>query len=351
MKNTQKQVFLSDKMPNGKEKPWREKKIKNEFLRDSYFRIGLENKAFRMEQCGSYLAYRDVLGEDKPRKILHSADFCKVRLCPMCAYRRASRIYNDLSKVVEEIKQMGMKFIFLTLTCKNVYGGDLDSAIDSLIGGQDRLFKRTPVKNVVQGHFRVLEVTHDTEMYITKSMYKQRKDYYDTRGFKVGDLNPNYNMYHPHFHVMLAVDKNYFPKRSKGYIDQEQWVDLWQKSLRVDYKPIVDVRTVRNEKHRGISEVAKYTVKDSDYLIAQNEALTDETVLILESALANRRLIAYGGKMKEIHRAFGLKENVSPDIYTDEGEGLQLSNEISVYNWHIGYKNYVLVNKILYEGE
>ena len=51
------------------------------------------------------------------------------------------------------------------------------------------------------------------------------------------------------------------------YISQDEWTELWKKSAKLDYRPIVDVRSIKpkNEKtsdiRSAILETAKYPVK------------------------------------------------------------------------------------------
>ena len=59
--------------------------------------------------------------------------------------------------------------------------------------------------------------------------------------------------YHPHIHVLLFVSPTYF-KNKENYISQDEWTELWKKSAKLDYYPIVDVRAIKpkNEKTSDI---------------------------------------------------------------------------------------------------
>ncbi|WP_242465275.1 hypothetical protein [Bacillus thuringiensis] len=52
-------------------------------------------------------------------------------------------------------------------------------------------------------------MTYDKERFITEEMYnnKKRKAYYDSRGLKVDDHNPNYDTYNPHFMYYFVLKK------------------------------------------------------------------------------------------------------------------------------------------------
>ncbi len=89
--------------------------------------------------------------------------------------------------------------------------------------------------------------------------------------------------YHPHFHVLLPVKKN--------YIKQADWTSLWKKALKLDYTPIVDIRRVKSKakidaeqiesdvreammEQKAVLEISKYPVKDTD--VVRGNKVTEE---------------------------------------------------------------------------
>lgn len=298
--------------------PWREKKMATQDLFESYQRLK-NPKAYRVAQCGTYLEFKRL--SDNSMK-LHSANFCKVRLCPMCAWRRSLKIFAQVSQVMNVVAEdERKKFIFITLTCRNVEGDELSIQITNLFESYQRLIKRKAFKEISHGWFRALEITHNIET----------------------------NQYHPHFHVILAVDKKYFTDEKK-YLSHDKWVDLWKKSMRVDYNPIVDVRRVKQEGKIGkaIAEVAKYTVKESDFIIKNekneiDKQATDETVKTLDKALKNRRLVGFGDEFRQIQKQLQLDNMEDGDlVLTSENEIREdLSYVIEKYFWHVGYRKYI----------
>ncbi len=314
---------LIDTKKGGKENvDWQGKKLKSLDLFDSYKRLYMFNKASRVYSCGSMLEFRRY--KDNSLK-LNQANFCKVRLCPLCAWRRSLKIFGQLSQVMDNLDLKHYDFIFLTLTSKNVYGEDLKEEITSLMYSFNKLTKRSAYKKAILGHFRGLEVTH----------------------------NIKNDTYHPHFHVVLVVPKSYF-KKSDKYITQNQWVELWQSCLKVDYKPIVDIRKFKAKNNKTIStavaEAVKYTVKSSDYIIKDdigqvNEKMTDKAVITLDSALANRRLIAFGGIMQDVYNYLNLDDPEQGDLINTDNEEIRedLDYIIEHYHWNIGYKQYIRV--------
>lgn len=202
-----------------------------------------------------------------------------------------------------------------------------------------RLIERKQVADILEGWYRSLEVTHDLDPYITKERLQNAKAYYKRLGLKTGDVNPNYDTFHPHFHCLLAVKSSYFS--GQRYIKQAEWARLWKESLRIDYDPSVDVRRVKEDKAGAIAEVAKYAAKAGDYIIPDDWELTIETVKLLDKALHKRRLIAYGGVFKEIHKKLHLDSEEDGDLVHVDGERPEKpQGRVVHFLWYSGYRQY-----------
>lgn len=305
---------LRDKKKNDKEIDWKGKKLKNLELAESYKRLGLK-KAYRVEECGTLLSFRKI---EEDLKKLFKANFCKDRLCPMCTWRRSMKIFGQVSKVMDRaLEDKDYRFLFLTLTVKNCVGEELSNEIDRMFNSFKLLFQRKEVKKIVIGYFRGLEVTYNEEC--------------DT--------------YHPHFHIILMVNKSYFTQ-SVQYISQKKWTELWKDCLKVDYTPIVNVKAFKTaskeQTRKSICEVAKYTVKDNDYLFEDIE-MTDNTVAILNNALKGRRLIAFGKEFRKIHKELNLDDAEKGDLINtdiDDTVRPEIEEIIENYKWNFGFKQY-----------
>jgi plasmid rolling circle replication initiator protein Rep len=322
---------LIDINSNGKVTDWQGKKLRTIELADSYRRLGYENKYYRVRDCGTFLEFRRY--QDQSLK-LNQANFCKVRLCPMCSWRRSLKIYGQVSKIMDEaVKNEELEFIFLTLTTRNCEGQELSTTIDNIFKAFNKMTKRVKYKKAIRGHFRALEVTHNLN-YMS--------DWFDT--------------YHPHLHIILVVNKSYFTD-TKIYISQEEWTDIWKQSLKVDYTPLVHVTKVKDTNNKGIekiiAETAKYTVKSDDYIVREDitneiiEAMTDDAVFILDKALAHRRLTAFGGILKEYHKMLNLDDMEDGDLVNTDNEYLREDLEFIIerYSWNIGYNQYLRIKE------
>lgn len=307
--------ILHDKSATGRERPWSDKKMKNQLLALAYDQIN-ESKALRLRECSNWLEFS--VTKDGTKK-LSNANFCRVRLCPICTWRRGLKIFAHTQAIMEEMKKdKDYGYIFITLTARNCVGEELQTIVDSMFKSWNRFINYKRVKDVIKGWYRGLEITHN-----------------------VNPLSKSYDTYHPHFHCVFAVNKHYF--NNKEYIKQSEWTDLWQKALKSDYKPIVDVRKVKGDTAKAVSEVAKYAVKDGDYIIPEDWDLTVSTVKLLDSALHRRRLVAYGGKFKELHKLLNLDDEIDGDLVltdTQKEKEEPTANKI-YYSWNVGYNQYI----------
>lgn len=294
-----------------------EKKNRGLILAASFERLGYPDRAKLVVECGTYIGFVET-GEGA--KIVE-ANFCKQRLCPACNWRRSLKIYGATSQILDHLdKQYGksIKYLFLTLTVKNVPMSDLGKAIDGMAEAFKRLTNNRAWKRRVKGCMRTLEVT----------------------------INHETQEAHPHYHLILAVDRSYATKGDDTYWTHADWQAAWQKSARLDYAPNVSIERVKG-RESGIAEVSKYMAKDSDYLVdamqahmgtEEAEALTDWLVGNLLTQLHGRRLISYTGILRDAQRALRLDPENGP--LTDSIRG-DVAAAIKHYHWSAGLGRYI----------
>lgn len=290
-------------------------------LANSFKRSGI-NKYHRVLYCGSDLIFKRYGDELK----LFQANFCKVRLCPMCSWRRSLKIFGQVSKIMNVLSSdSDYNFLFLTLTCRNVAPECLSEQLNVLFKSFRSLIGKKAFKTAVKGWFRCLEVTHN---------------------WKDGS-------FHPHFHIILVVNKSYFTD-TRLYLSHDDWVLLWKACMNVDYLPVVDIRRFKASKRgigKEVAEVAKYAVKPSDLFLLDKqgnivEDKTDNAISVLDVALANRRLIAFGGVFKELHKKLRLDDIEQGSLIANDIDDMRddLSYILEHYKWHVGYSRYVLTD-------
>lgn len=316
----EKSRVLVDKTKSGKERPWREKKISNV----SYYELLhiLEfKKAERVKECANVLEFKEDIttGERKLFKVW----FCKSRLCPMCNWRRAMKHGIQTKKVVAEVikRKPKARWLFLTLTVKNAYDGEeLNKSLSEMARGFAKMTQYKKVAKNLIGFLRATEVT----------------------------VNKTDNSYNQHMHVLLCVENTYF-KDTGNYITQKEWTSFWKRAMKLDYDPVVNVKAIKpKNKYKSaidsaIAEAAKYPVKDTDYMTGDEEQNL-QVVKDLEEGIYRKRLIAYGGLLKEVHKELNLDDPVDGDLRNIDNDKDEIEENaysiVAIWNWE--RKNYYI---------
>src|SRR5690625_3080890 len=263
-----------------------------------------ENMLELVKECNTFMMM--VADESMEKKKQHKGNTCKNRFCPICAWKKSRKDALALSVMMAYIKQEEKKeFIFLTLTAPNVLAEELNDEIKHYNQSFRRLMQRKEVKQIVKGYARKLEITYNEER----------------------------NDYHPHFHVLIAVNKSYFTD-TKQYINRDRWLELWQQSTKNSLITQVDVRRVRNTKDDKVYEIAKYSAKDSDYLINQ------EVFEVFYKVLKGKRLIVYSGLFADANKKF---KNGELDKYKEK----DLTEYVYAIMYSWGHKSYIEQEKRL----
>jgi len=284
--------ILTDRTAMGRARPWREKRLKTRMVAAAYSALGEPGKAARCRDCGTVLTFNECPVDGQKR--LQAANFCRERLCPMCAWRRSLKWAAEVSRVLHvaasEHPEWG--WVMLTLTQRNVSGAALPAEISRILRGWDALRRRQEFR-AVAGWLRTLEVTR----------------------------NPRDGTWHPHVHALLAVEPDYWHKR---YVAHARWVALWRDVLGLDYDPSVEVHRVRARGRRdpleaAAREVGKYTVKDADLVGDGTDVIA--RVETLDAALKGRRLLAWGGALRQIAR------RVAPEVPAGEEDLVRITEE------------------------
>ena len=218
MKNPELQN-LTDYSPS--DAPWDAHRSVSDDVGGIYQRaIEFERYGARMASCSGILRFGwstlKETGETRLR--LREARFCRVRLCPVCQWRRSlmwqARFYQSLPKIVAEYP--AARWVFLTLTVRNCPIGELGDVLTMMNTAFQRLKDRKEFRNVL-GWIRTTEVTRGRD-----------------------------GSAHPHFHTLLMVPSSMLSGRE--YVKHARWVELWRDCLRVAYDPSVDIRAVKSRK-------------------------------------------------------------------------------------------------------
>ena len=228
-------------------------------------------------------------------------------------------------KVIEEVikEKPKARWLFLTLSTRNAIDGEhLEQSLKHMSKAFNKLKMYTKVKKNLIGFIRSTEVT----------------------------VNKNDGSYNQHMHVLLCVESKYF-RGSENYISQNDWVDLWQKALQVDYRPVANIKAIKPNKkgdkdiQAAIKETSKYSVKSSDFLTGDNEK-NQEIVNDLEKGLYRKRMLSYGGLLKQKHKILNLDDAEDGNLINTSDEDKVTDEEEKAHSitaiWNFEKQNYYL---------
>ena len=252
---------------SSRDKPWDKHRLTADRVSAIYEEVEFTDYAGRINRCSQMLLFGSVLDDQGAKAIrLKSSFFCRVRHCPVCQWRRSLMWKARLGKVLPVIQKdyPKVRWLHLTLAVRNC---EITSLRDTLKLMNDAWKRITKLKVYPAiGYFKSLEITRGED-----------------------------GTAHPHFHILLMVESGYF---GKNYINQKEWIEIWRKSLRVDYAPTAHVKSIKDLSGNdnllnAIKEVAKYTVKGDD-LIAEKGWLDELTKQVHKT-----RAISVGGVLKQ----------------------------------------------------
>ena len=301
------EIALSD--VSSKDAIWDTQRDKTATVGDIYsYNAEFERYYERMSDCSTWLSF----GFNENGMKLKNSNFCRVRHCPVCQWRKSLFWKHNMYVAYDEIKEKypTHRWIFLTLTVKNCEIGELRETLQHMNKAWQRLIKRKEFMNVVEGWVRTTEITRPKD---PADKNKKNK--------RICPVTGNTHA-HPHFHVMLLVKPSYF---GKNYLTQQDWSEMWQSVLRVDYLPIVDVRAIKPNKKKkqteedaikaAVAETLKYSVKPDD-LIGDGSKDANAWFFELTRQTFKLRFISSGGVLKD---AFKPDDKITDNDLIDTG--------------------------------
>lgn len=311
--------YLSDVSP--RHKPWDVHRGEADDVTEVYGGSPIQRHhhyAERVANCSQVLEFaRDPPTEHGKQKLkLKHVWFCRVRHCPVCQWRRSLmwqvRIYQALPLLIADYPET--RFLFLTLTIKNCQINQLRHTLLMMAKAWQRLSQLQVWPAI--GWVRSVEITRGRD-----------------------------GSAHPHYHCLLMVPPAYF---KADYLKQNNWAELWQHSLRINYRPVVDVRVVRPERRLSsgrvvpaswnmwgaVVEILKYAVKPSDMVRDHRWFLT------LVDEVHKTRAVAIGGVLKKY-----IRERKKENLLSEPGEE-QLEEEIEqlFFKWRQQIRRYTRMN-------
>ncbi len=280
------------KLPILEEVEFQEHKILTLDIIDKYQYFN-NKKTISMTDCGQRLQfglYENIQTLEHQKK-LEEMYTCKDRFCSFCNWRRARKLGIQSYEVLKAIESENkVRYIFATFTVKNCLITDLSSTIKLMNKSFAKMIETKRFKGSILGFMRALEIPPQ----------KNNNEYI-----------------HPHFHCLFVVPSKYFDTKHNLYIKQDEFIQMWQKALKVDYAPSVDIRIIKAKGEadpiaKAVAETVKYPLKTMD-LKSMSVELFKELVLQMKS----KRALAFGGIFKDYRKKLVLDDAEQGDLIYD----------------------------------
>ena len=301
--------LLEDRSATGRVRPWSEHKMENQELvellqvaRGFDSSVISDSRLLSVQKCASWLKFAE---QSDGRRKLAQANFCRLRLCPMCAWRRYLKLFAQVSKITDAIlADKKARFVFVTLTVRNVVGSGLRDTIRLMNEGfkylaQDKIkFSASAgLRKNLLGYMKAVEVTYNAER----------------------------NDFHPHIHCIFELSTTYFKGKESGYLTHADWRQMWQSVMKLNYEPQVNVKAIKDASAKAVAEVAKYPVKMDGLLKIKDKELAAKSLIELKSAIHNCRLVTFGGDFREYKRRLALDDVENGDLVHIETDSRELN--------------------------
>jgi plasmid rolling circle replication initiator protein Rep len=283
-----------------KDAPWDGHRANSDRVAGHYNGTEFQKYSDRIYSCSQLLDFRLVpeAAEGAYKLKLSSAFFCHCRQCNTCIWRKSlahkARAYKVLPQIVADYPTA--RYLFLTLTVKNCSITELRETLKWMNQSFARMTKLKAWQAL--GYLRTTEVT---------------------RGRDGASA-------HPHFHLLLMVKASFF---SQNYVRKSEWVEMWKKSLKADYDPVLDIQALKPDSSPTflLAEIIKYQTKPNDLVLADRDWFLE-----LTKQLHYTKSIALGGVFKEYF------QKLEKEVTTEEMIGNDGEHEVDEGHLRFGWK-------------
>lgn len=258
---------------------------------------------------------------------LQRADFCRVRMCPVCQWRKSLRWFGRMAEAWSDLdkRHPDLRFLHLTLTVKNCPTDQVRDVITETINpGWSRLHRRKTLWKYGEDGEREERVRNRIAGFLKSVETKP--------GASQGETNV-------HLHLLVAVEPEYF---GDDYLQTSDWVKNWRDAARLDYDPVVYVNAVDGPgdqtRKDAVLEVVKYEVKP------QEAIEHPDWLLEITDQLHGLQTVTAGGVIRKfLHREDDPDEDemVQGAATSPDEQDLRGSKAL-VFDWREGPERYEL---------
>ncbi len=249
-------------------------------------------KAEQIRNCGSRLSFERFFDENDTTK-LASANFCKHRLCPFCAWRWHTKTAKLIERTFEIVGNKN--FYHLILTIPNVKFLTKEFLIDLRVKATTMMKKILKCKD----YFISFEITIDKN-----------------------------GLFHPHFHILCILKENAIPTRK---MLQTEWARV--SNCGSDY---AICKLVECSDNKISQELTKYILK------FESEEIDPKKLFVINKAIKGLRKFASNGIIKKAEEQ--AKKELDHEKFIEMQTLSLYDSEVYFYEWF--GKSYQLTKQI-----
>lgn len=288
-------------------KKWMEHKVSAQLMSDKMLEAKLYTRSARMRDCASQVAY--TVCRKCGRKHVTHANLCRDRMCPLCNWRLSMRRYTQMVQIVDGLRKRYPESCWqmCSLTVANCNPSQLNSVMTEMMRAWNYIASRPKTKERIKGWARSIEITY-----------------------------PRANEVHPHIHLLMLWEEGWSPD---NYI-----IDMWINSVRrhatksaqeqhqvmvkseYEIKDVEVIPSIYDKPEQdkidalksAVLETYKYAIKGSDL-----SSMPVGVFKQVDSAIKGRRLVAFGGVVKEFAKELDVQIDSPEEPSTSDADELE----------------------------
>lgn len=264
----------------------------------SNFYLGINGEATQkseqIKNCGNRLAFETFENEENTTK-LASANFCKHRLCPYCAWRWHIKMSKLMQRTFEIIGEKNFHHIVLTIP--NI----------KFLTKEFLLQLREKATKMIKKELKCNDFMISFEITISKE-----------------------GTFHPHFHCLCILNDN---RPTRKFI-QTKWAEI---SNCGNNFAICDIKKCTDNKIS--QELTKYILK-----FENSDEINDKKLYIINKAIKGLRKFATGGIIKKAEAQ--AKKEIERNLFEEMQELSKYDSEVYFFEWFKGNYNLTEIQKV-----
>lgn len=275
-----------------------------------------ERRADRMAHCSDVLEYKYCTDCDKLQVV--RANLCRDRFCSVCQWRLALQRYAAMSRILDGIGNgyPEASYSLVTLTVRNCAPAELAKTVERINAAWHLCSNQRHIKSIIMGYAKSLELTYNRR---TRTL-------------------------HPHAHIIIMWADKEAQAHAGALV--EAWLRACDKhslTANIAAQNAQEIQAEEGDSLRGaILETYKYAVKSKEVISMPQDVMAE-----VVKQWANKRLVSYGGKIKE----YAKLTEAECDVITDDNLEIDVSpcrccggvnTQNIIYRWAFG--KYILAN-------